>query len=165
MPRLLPYSHGYLLQVSRFVFVTIIVTTDQRQFILFYLFYFSFFSILFACLRFVSHFWSNDSHVTGEHMVELGGHFFLFFYNSKQFFNVHVHCICKVTSLMQVQEAVFRDENTLIRVQFVELTVEELFTKSIDVWVLRENTASTSLSFIDQIWNLLSGKAQHQVRI
>ena len=66
---------------------------------------------------------------------------------------------------MQVQEAVFRDENTLIRVQFVELTVEELFTKSIDVWVLRENTASTSLSFIDQIWNLLSGKAQHQVRI
>ena len=66
---------------------------------------------------------------------------------------------------MQVQEAVFRDENTLIRVQFVELTVKELFTKSIDVWVLRENTASTSLSFIDQIWNLLSGKAQHQVRM
>ena len=45
------------------------------------------------------------------------------------------------------------------------LTVEELFAESIDVLVLRENTASTSLSFIDRIWNLLSRKAQHQVRI
>ena len=48
--------------------------------------------------------------------------------------------------------------NALIRVQFVELTVEELFAESIDVLVLRENTASTSLSFIDRIWNLLQGK-------
>ena len=79
-------------------------------FILFVLF--SFFCILFACLRFGSHFRSHDSHVTGEHMVELGGHFLLlFFCKSKQFFNVHVHvhCIFKVTSLVQVQEAVFRE--------------------------------------------------------
>ena len=56
------------------------VTTDRRQFILFYLFYFSpFFLFLFAYLRFGSHFRSHDSHVTGEHMVELGGHFFFFF--------------------------------------------------------------------------------------
>ena len=48
------------------------VTTDRRQFTLFYLFYFSFFCILFSCLRFGSHFRSHDSHVTGEHMVELG---------------------------------------------------------------------------------------------
>ena len=49
------------------------VTTDRRQFILFYLFYFSpFFCTLFASLRFGSHFRSHDSHVTGEHMVELG---------------------------------------------------------------------------------------------
>ena len=47
----------------------------------------------------------------------------------------------------------------------MELTVEELFAESIDVLVLRENTASTSLSFIDRIWNLLSRKAWHQVRI
>ena len=47
----------------------------------------------------------------------------------------------------------------------MELTVEELFAESIDVLVLRENTASTSLSFIDRIWNLLSRKARHQVRI
>ena len=47
----------------------------------------------------------------------------------------------------------------------MELTVEELFAESIDVWVLRENTASTSLNFIDRIWNLLSRKARHQVRI
>ena len=53
----------------------------------------------------------------------------------------------------------------LIRVQFVELTVEELFAESIDVWVLRENTPSTSLNFIDRIRNLLSRKARHQVRI
>ena len=89
------------------------VTTDRRQFTLFYLFYFSlFFCILFACLRFGSHFRSHDSHVTGEHMVELGGNFLLlFFCKSKQFFNVHVHvhCIFKVTSLVQVQEAVFRE--------------------------------------------------------
>ena len=85
------------------------VTTDRRQFILSYLFYFSpFFFVLFAYLRFGSHFRSHDSHVTGEHMVELGGHFLLFFCKSKQFFNVHVHCIFKVTSLVQVQEAVFR---------------------------------------------------------
>ena len=52
------------------------VTTDRRQFTLFYLLYFSlFFCILFACLRFGSHFRSHDTHVTGEHMVELGGHF------------------------------------------------------------------------------------------
>ena len=47
----------------------------------------------------------------------------------------------------------------------MELTLEELFVESIDVWVFRENTASTSLSFIDRIWNLLSRKARHQVRI
>ena len=47
----------------------------------------------------------------------------------------------------------------------MELTVEELFAESIDVLVLRENTASTSLSFIDRIWNLLSRKARQQVRI
>ena len=52
------------------------VTTDRRQFILFYLFYFSpFLSFLFAYLRFGSHFRSHDSHVTGEHMVELGAIF------------------------------------------------------------------------------------------
>ena len=35
----------------------------------------------------------------------------LFFCKSKQFFNVqgHVHCVLKVTSLVQVQEAVFRE--------------------------------------------------------
>ena len=44
-------------------------------------------------------------------MVELGGHFLLlFFCKSKQFFNVHVHvhCIFKVTFLVQVQEAVIK---------------------------------------------------------
>ena len=86
-----------------------IVTTDRRQFTLLYLFYFSFFCIFFACLRFGSHFRSHDSHVTGEHMVELGGHFFFVFCKSKQFFNVRVHCIFKETSLVQVQEAVFRE--------------------------------------------------------
>ena len=45
------------------------VTTDRRQFTLFYLFYFSFFLYLFASLRFGPHFRSYDSHVTGEHMV------------------------------------------------------------------------------------------------
>ena len=90
------------------------VTTDRRQFILFYLFYFSsFLSFLFAYLRFGSHFRSHDSHVPGEHIVELRGHFLLFFCKSKQFFNVqvqgHVHCIFKVTSLVQVLEAVFRE--------------------------------------------------------
>ena len=87
------------------------VTTDRRQFILFYLFYFSpFFLFLFAYLRFGSHFRSHDSHVTGEHMLELGGHFLLlFFFKSKQFFNVHVHCILKVTSLVQAEKAVFRE--------------------------------------------------------
>ena len=88
-------------------------TTDRRQFTLFYLFCFSlFFCISFACLRFGSHFRSHDSHVTGEHMVELGSHFLLlFFCKSKQFFNVHVHvhCIFKLTSLVQVQEEVFRE--------------------------------------------------------
>ena len=55
------------------------VTTDRRQLTSIYLFYFSFFfCILFACLRFGSHFWSHDSHVTGEHMVEQGGHFCCF---------------------------------------------------------------------------------------
>ena len=43
-------------------------------FILFVSFFLCF-GILFACLRFGSHFRSHDSHVTGEHMVELGGHF------------------------------------------------------------------------------------------
>ena len=92
------------------------VTTDRRQFTLFYLFYFSFFCILFAFLRFGSAFRSHDSHVTGEHMVELGAIFLLLFLcKSKQFFNVqvqvqgHVHCILKVTFLEQVQEAVFRE--------------------------------------------------------
>ena len=86
------------------------VTTDRRQFALFYLFHFSSFLYLFACLRFGSHFRSHDSHVTGEHMVELGGHFLLlFFFKSKQFFNVHVHCILKVTSLVQAEKAVFRE--------------------------------------------------------
>ena len=52
------------------------VATDRRQFILFYLFYFPpFFLFLFASLRFGSHFRSHDSHVTGEHMVELGAIF------------------------------------------------------------------------------------------
>ena len=91
------------------------VTTDRRQFILFYLFHFSlFFCILFPFLRFGSDFQSHDYHVTGEHMVELGAIFFCcFFCKSKQFFNVqvqgHVHCILEVTSLVQVQEAVFRE--------------------------------------------------------
>ena len=91
------------------------VTTDRRQFILCYLFYFSpFLSFLFAYLRFGSHFRSHDSHGTGEHMVELGAIFCCcFFCKSKQFFNVqvqgHVHCIFKVTFLVQVQEAVFRE--------------------------------------------------------
>ena len=83
------------------------VTTDRRQFTLFYLFYFSlFFCILFACLRFGSHFRSHDSHVTGEHIVVV-------FLQEQTAFNVHVHvhvhCIFKVTSLVQVQEAVFRE--------------------------------------------------------
>ena len=56
-------------------FSIVVVTTDRRQFTLFYLFYFSFFCILFASLRFGSHFRSHDSHVTGEHMVELGAIF------------------------------------------------------------------------------------------
>ena len=61
------------------------VTTDGRQFILFYLFYFSpFFCILFASLRFGSHFRSHDSHVTGEHMVELGAIFLLLFFLQEQ---------------------------------------------------------------------------------
>ena len=78
-------------------------------FILFVSFFLCF-GILFACLRFGSHFRSHDSHVTGEHMVELGGHFLLlFFFKSKQFFNVHVHCILKVTSLVQAEKAVFRE--------------------------------------------------------
>ena len=88
------------------------VTTDRCQFILFHLFYFPFFLFLFAYLRFGSHFRSHDSHVTGEHMVELGAIFCCcFFCKSKQFFNVqgHVHCILKVTSLVQVREAVFRE--------------------------------------------------------
>ena len=97
------------------------VTTDRHQFILFYLFYFPpFFLFLFAYLRFGSHFRSHDSHVTEEHMVELGAIFCCcFFCKSKQFFNVqvqvqvqvqgHVHCILKVTSLVQVQEVVFRE--------------------------------------------------------
>ena len=90
------------------------VTTDRRQFTLFYLFYFSFFCILFAFLRFGSDFRSHDYHVTGEHMVELGAIFLLLFLcKRKQFFNVqvhvHVHCIFKVTFLEQVQEAVFRE--------------------------------------------------------
>ena len=96
---------------------SVCVTTDRRQFILFYLFYFpTFFLFLFASLRFGSHFRSHDSHVTGEHMVELGAIFCCcFFCKSKQFFNVqvqvqgHVHCILKVTSLVQVQEAVFKE--------------------------------------------------------
>ena len=57
-----------------------IVTTDRRQFTLFYLFHFSFFFFVFyfhVCV-FGWHFRSHDdSHVTGEHMVELGGHFFV----------------------------------------------------------------------------------------
>ena len=82
-------------------------------FILFVSFFLCF-GILFACLRFGSHFRSHDSHVTGEHMVELGAIFCCcFFCKSKQFFNVqghvHVHCIFEVTSLVQVQEAVFRE--------------------------------------------------------
>ena len=80
-------------------------------FILFVLF-FPFFFFLFAYLRFGSHFRSHDSHVTGEHRVELGAIFCCcFFCKRKQFFKVqgHVHCILKVTSLVQVQEAVFRE--------------------------------------------------------
>ena len=63
-------------------------------------FIFPFFCILFICLRFASHFRSHG---------QLGSHFLLFFCKSKQVFNVHVHCILKVTSLVQVQEAVFRE--------------------------------------------------------
>ena len=85
------------------------VTTDRRQFTLFYLFYFSFFWYFIYMSAFGSHFRSHDSHVPGEHIVELRGHFLLFFCKSKQFFNVHVHCILKVTSLVQVQEVVFRE--------------------------------------------------------
>ena len=44
-------------------------------FILFVLFFPFFFLFLFAYLRFGSHFRSHDSHVTGEHMVELGAIF------------------------------------------------------------------------------------------
>ena len=55
------------------------VTTDRLQF------------ILFAYLRFGSHFRSHDSHVTGEHMGELGAIFCCCcFCKSKQFFNVQV---------------------------------------------------------------------------
>ena len=54
------------------------VTTDRHQF------------ILFAYLRFGSHFRSHDSHVTGEHMGELGAIFCCSFCKSKQFFNVQV---------------------------------------------------------------------------
>ena len=50
-----------MLIVCRFQSTT--VTTDRRQF------------ILFAYLRFGSHFRSHDSHVTGEHMGELGAIF------------------------------------------------------------------------------------------
>ena len=61
------------------------VTTDRRQFILFYLFYFPpFFLFLFAYLRFGSHFRSHDSHVTEEHMVELGAIFLLLFFLQEQ---------------------------------------------------------------------------------
>ena len=60
----------------RFIVRSWDVTTDRRQFILFYLFYFlpffCFVLFLFAYLRFGSHLRSHDSHVTGEHMVELG---------------------------------------------------------------------------------------------
>ena len=106
------------------------VTTDRRQFTLSYLFYFSFFfCIVFACLRFGSHFRSHDSHVTGEHMVELGGHFFLFvvFCKSKQFFNVHVHvyCIFKVTFLVQDFMDVLCD------------LVSQNVVKSTDIWVYK----------------------------
>ena len=56
------------------------VTTDRRQFILFYLFYFFLlFCILFPFLRFGSDFRSHDYHVTGEHMVELGAIFVVVF--------------------------------------------------------------------------------------
>ena len=88
------------------------ITTDRRQFTLFYLFYFSFFCILFASLRFGLHFWSHDSHVTGEHMVELGGHFFLFSAranSSSTYTYTYMDTELKVTSLVQVQEAVFRE--------------------------------------------------------
>ena len=48
-------------------------------FILFVLFFHFFFCIFFASLRFGSHFRSHDSHVTGEHMVELGAIFVVVF--------------------------------------------------------------------------------------
>ena len=44
-------------------------------FALFFPFFFFVVSFLFAYLRFGSHFRSHDSHVTGEHMVELGAIF------------------------------------------------------------------------------------------
>ena len=54
--------------------------------------YFSFFFVFYLHVYvFGSHFRSHDSHVTREHMVELGSHILLFFCKSKQFFNVHVH--------------------------------------------------------------------------
>ena len=60
-------------------------------FVLFFPFFFCFVLFLFAYLRFGSHFRSHDSHVTGEHMVELGAIFCCcFFCKSKQFFNVQV---------------------------------------------------------------------------
>ena len=64
-----------------------IVTTDRRQFTLFYLFHFSFFFFVFylhVCV-FGSHFRSHDdSHVTEERMVELGGHFFFVVFLQEQ---------------------------------------------------------------------------------
>ena len=56
------------------------VTTDRRQFILFYLFYFFLFFFVLFCFYlhicvFGSHFRSHDSHVTGKHTVELGAIF------------------------------------------------------------------------------------------
>ena len=61
-------------------------------------------------------------------MVELGGHFLLlFFCKSKQFFNVHVHvhCIFKVTFLVQDFMDVLCD------------LVSQNVVKSTDIWVYK----------------------------
>ena len=62
-------------------------------------------------------------------MLELGGHFFLFvvFCKSKQFFNVHVHvhCIFKVTFLVQDFMNVLCD------------LVSQNVVKSTDIWVYK----------------------------
>ena len=71
---LLEYTAEHFNNLQLEWFVLIVVTTNRRQ--LFYLFNFSsFFGFYLHVCIFGSPFRSHDSHVTGEHMVELGGHF------------------------------------------------------------------------------------------